>query len=110
MQDYQIQPNTRRCSASGRELQVGEVCYSVLVDEGGRFVRRDYGADAWQGPPPGTFGFWQGKVVSGQSARRPTFDDELLLDCFSRLEGQTEPTRLNFRYVLALLLLRRRRF
>jgi hypothetical protein len=33
-----------------------------------------------------------------------------LLDCFHRLEGQTDPSKVNFRYVLALLLMRRRRF
>jgi hypothetical protein len=36
-------------------------------------------------------------------------DDELLLDCFGRLEGQTDPGRVKFRYVVGLLLMRRRR-
>ena len=31
------------------------------------------------------------------------------LDCFERLEGQTEQGRVSFRYVLALLLMRRKR-
>jgi len=31
-------------------------------------------------------------------------------DCFTRLEGETEPGRVNFRFVLALLLMRRKRF
>jgi hypothetical protein len=110
MNDYQIQPNTRRCSVSGRELRDGEVCFSVLLDEGGRFVRRDYSAEAWPGPPAEAFGFWQGKISTNPTSRRPRIDDEWLLDCFSRLEGQTEPARLNFRYVLALLLMRQRRF
>jgi hypothetical protein len=36
-------------------------------------------------------------------------DDDLLVDCFQRLEGQTDPGRINFRYVVALLLMRRKR-
>ena len=40
---------------------------------------------------------------------KPRFDDELLEDCFQRMEAQTEPGRVNFRYVLALLLIRRKR-
>ena len=36
-------------------------------------------------------------------------DDDLLFDCFQRLESDTEAARVNFRYVVALLLMRRRR-
>jgi len=107
--DYQIQPNSRRCSVTGRELQPGETYFSVLLDEGGRFVRREYSREAWQGPPEGAFSFWCGKVPLREQDRRPPVDDDMLLDCFTRLEGQDEPARVNFRYVLALLLMRRRR-
>ena len=109
MLDYQIQPNTRRCFATGRELQPGERYFSVLLDEGGKFVRRDYGADAWQGPPAGAFSFWAGRVPTAEAKKRPPIDDELLLDCFTRLDGETDPRRVSFRFVLALLLMRRKR-
>jgi hypothetical protein len=109
MTEYQIQPNARRCSSSGRELRAGERYFSVLTEESGKFVRRDYAADAWQGPPSGAFSFWAGKLATPDGRRRPAIDDELLLDCFGRLEGQTEPGRINFRYVVGLLLMRRRR-
>jgi hypothetical protein len=109
MPEYQIQPNARRCSASGRELRAGERFFSVLTEESGKFVRRDYAAEAWQGPPHDVFSFWSGKVATPDGRRRPVIDDELLLDCFGRLEGQTEPGRINFRYVVGLLLMRRRR-
>ena len=42
--------------------------------------------------------------------KRPPIDDDLLLDCFQRLEGRTDAAGENFRYVLALLLMRRKRF
>jgi hypothetical protein len=109
MIDYQIQPNTRRCAASGRELRPGEKYFSVLLDEAGKFVRKDYAAEAWPGPPPGAFSFWQGRIPTTATPRRPPVDDDLLMDCFQRLDGQTEPARVGFRYVLALLLMRRRR-
>jgi hypothetical protein len=109
MAEYQIQPNARRCSASGRELRAGERFFSVLTEQSGKFVRSDYAADSWQGPPHDAFSFWAGKIPSGDARKRPVIDDELLLDCFNRLEGQTEPGRIKFRYVVGLLLLRRRR-
>jgi hypothetical protein len=109
MTEYQIQANTRRCYVTGRELQPGEKFYSVLFDQGGQFVRQDYSQENWPGTPEGAFSFWTGKVPPLDGPRRPQFDDDLLLDCFNRLEGQTEPDRVNFRYVLTLLLMRRKR-
>jgi hypothetical protein len=109
MTDYQISPNTRKCTTTGREMRPGEVFFSVLLDESGKFVRKDYAADAWNGPPTGAFSFWRGKVPSSQAPRRPPIDDEVLFDCFVRLEGESEPSRIAFRYVLGLLLVRRKR-
>lgn len=110
MIDYQIQPSTRRRSLSGRELRPGERYYSVLLEEGGKFVRKDYSAEAWQGVPEGAFSFWMGRLTPPQGKRRQQpIDDEMLMECFQRLEGQVEPGRIRFRYVVALLLMRRRR-
>lgn len=109
MVDYQIQPNTRRCAATGRELRPGEKFYSVLLDEGGQLIRQDFAGDVWQGPPANAFSFWSGLVPAAERSRRPRIDDELLAECLQRLEGQTDPARVNFRYVVALLLMRRKR-
>ncbi len=110
MTDYQIQPNTRRCAVTGRELKPGEKFFTALLEEGGKFLRQDYSSEAWQGPPPGAFSFWCGRVPAQEESRRPRIDDDLLTDCFQRLEGQSEPGRVSFRYVVALLLMRRKRF
>ena len=91
MTEYQIQANTRRCAMTGRELQPGERFYSVLFDQSGQFLRQDYSREAWPGTPEGAFSFWTGTVPPLDGPRRPRFDDDLLLDCFHRLEGQTEP-------------------
>src|SRR5690348_15894373 len=103
MTDYQIQASTRRCAATGRPLRAGERYYGVLLDEGGSFCRQDYSLEGWQGPPQGAFSFWQGRLPAGTAPRRPPIADELLLECFVRLQGATDPARLSFRYVLALL-------
>jgi hypothetical protein len=107
--DYQIQPNSRRCAVTGRELQPGERYYSALVEEGTQLLRRDFCQEAWTGPPPGAFSFWTGRVPPPDDKAKPRIDDDLLEECFNRLDGQTEPGRINFRYVVALLLIRRKR-
>src|SRR5262245_59814204 len=104
MTDYQIQPSTRRCAASGREIQPGERFYSVLVDEGGAFVRRDYSEPSWSGPPEGALGFWRTRLGLDRKPRRPPIDDELLVECFRRLDSESEAKQIAFRFVLALLL------
>jgi hypothetical protein len=109
MVDYQIQPNSRQCCVSGRPLQPGETCYSVLMVEEAKLVRKDYSREAWQGPPAGAVGHWLSKVQAADRPKRLAIDPEMLFDCFVRLEAQTEPARVNFRYVLALLLMRRKR-
>jgi hypothetical protein len=109
MAEYQIQANTRRCAVTGRELRPGEKFYSVLLDHGNRFERQDFSSEAWQGPPAAAFSFWAGRIPAEEENKRPPIDDEMLMDCLQRLEGDEEPARVNFRYVVALLLMRRKR-
>jgi hypothetical protein len=109
MTDYHLQANTRRCAVTGEELRAGERFYGVLLVEGGKFLRKDYSDSAWQGPPDGALGFWRSRVGDGQAPKRPPVDDDLLMECLQRLEGETDPTKVAFRYVLALLLMRRKR-
>jgi hypothetical protein len=110
MTEYQIQPHTRKCTVTGRELQPGERYYTALLEEGDHFVRNDYSKEAWQGPPAQAFSFWTGRVPTPTEPLKPRFDDDLLEECFQRLEGQADASRINFRYVVALLLIRRKRF
>ena len=109
MTDYQLQPNARRCAATGRELVPGDRYYSVLIEENGRLTRRDYAASAWQGPPPDAFSFWCGRIPPEGKKRKLTLDEDTLRDCFERLEGASDPGKIRLRYVLALLILRQRR-
>jgi hypothetical protein len=109
MTDYHLQANTRRCAATGEELRAGERFYGVLLVEGGKFLRKDYSESAWQGPPDGALGFWRSRVGDSQAPKRPPVDDDLLLECLQRSEGEADPTKVAFRYVLALLLMRKKR-
>ncbi|GBD36761.1 hypothetical protein HRbin36_01889 [bacterium HR36] len=106
---YRIQESTRRCARTGRELQPGEVCYSVLYERDGQLVREDYSVEAWQGPPAGAFCFWRARVPPVERKPRIVYSDDTLWDCFLQLADRQEPQLLQMRYVLALLLIRRKR-
>lgn len=105
---YQIQATSRRCARTGRELQPGERIFSVLYEREGQWVREDVASDSWTGPPPEAFSFWQTRVPSPKERRRLLVDDDMLRELFERLEKATEPRQVQFRYLLALWLLRRK--
>ena len=106
MLDYEIQRCSRRCSATERELRDGETCYSVLLAEGGQVVRRDFSAEAWQAPPENALGWWKSTVVDPNAGRPHWAPNDVMLSYFERL--LEDPTAEDARYVLALLLVRRR--
>jgi hypothetical protein len=111
MTDYDLQGPTRVCAASGRELKPGDRFFAVLREEAGKLTRTDYAPETWTNPPQGVVAYWAGKVpLAGAKPKKPAINDELLLDCFDRLKGSAEADGLNFRYVAALLLMRRKRF
>ena len=109
MTQYDLAAPSRMCAATGRTLSPGERIVSVLLDDGGKLVRQDFSPDGWHGPPPNAVAHWQGKVPTASATRRPAVNDPLLFDCFDHLAGQTEPNKLHFRYVVALLLMRRKK-
>src|SRR5262245_55846306 len=84
MTNYQIHGPARVCAATGRELRPGEKVFSVLRDESGQFVRTDYAADVWPGPPAGVVAWWAGRVPEGGKPARPVINDDLLADCLDR--------------------------
>ena len=57
--------------ATGRELRPGEKVYTVLRDQNGQFIRQDYAAEAWQGPPADAFSFWAGRIPAGRCSPAP---------------------------------------
>lgn len=107
-QQWKIESLTGRCASTGREFAEGEEFYTVLLEEGESFRRVDYSLDAWQGPPEGAFSHFRTRVPVKEKRKRLLVDDELLVHFFLRLADQSEPHRLQFRFVLALILLRKR--
>ncbi len=107
--DYQFKPLGTKCAATGADLAPGEVCYSVLVERDGELMRLDYSEAGWTAPPPGTVGVWKCLVPQPVSVRREPLDHTALMNCFEQLVEDASPARERLRYVLALLLLQKRR-
>jgi hypothetical protein len=106
MLEFEVQRCTRRCAKTQRELQPGELFYSELVAEGGQVVRYDYAAEAWSGETEHNVGWWKSRVPGPSSARAHWAPSDVMLHYFEELESL--PDKRDERYIMALLLLRRR--
>jgi hypothetical protein len=106
--DYEVQRSARHCTVTGREFAPGEAYYSVLIAEGAELKRYDYATDAWQGPPPEAIGSWKSQVPDRTSARKRWAPNDVMLHFWDELADRSDAQ--DFRYVLTLLLIRRRVF
>jgi len=104
--EYEIQRSTRHCARTGRELKPGETFYSVLTASGSDVLREDFSAEAWQGPPDDAIGWWKAHVPMPDAKKMQWAPNEVMLQLFEDLGEQ--PQQADLRYVLTLLLIRRR--
>src|ERR1035437_7323886 len=76
------------------------------------FIRVDYCEKCWaegKRPTQGTmFSFWKTTVPEPQQKKKLLVDDAVLVDVFQRMESRNEPQEIRFRFVLALILMRKR--
>ncbi len=109
MDKRDIARTTGLCALTGRELAEGEEHYTVLFEEGDSFRRADYALAAWNGPPDGAYCFFKTRVPVREPKKQGLLvDNDMLVNFFARLAQETTPVRLQFRFVLALILMRKR--
>lgn len=104
--DYEIKSCSRSCSATERALLPGDVFFSVLELQDEGFVRQDFCVEAWQGPPENCLGWWRSQLPGKDGSKPKLAPTEVMLNLFTALAERAED--LEFRYLLGLLLLRRR--
>ena len=104
------------CARCGREFKPGEVRGSALYDEGATLVRRDYCAECWEKRTPGEFSFWRTVVPEPEEeeeGRKRRFsraiDADTLFDILRDTPDSTDPRKMRFRFVIALMLMRRKK-
>ncbi|MHC4610953.1 MAG: hypothetical protein ACYS7M_11475 [Planctomycetota bacterium] len=108
MEQRDVVRSTGVCAVSGRQLNEGEEHYAVLFEEGDSFRRVDYGLEAWTGPPEGAYCFFKTRLPVRQQKKTLLVDNDMLVNFFLRLGEETQAARLQFRFVLALMLMRKR--
>lgn len=104
--EFEVRNCSRTCAATARPLNPGEVYFSVLVAAGNDFARQDYAVEAWQGPPEGCIGWWRSRIPTKDDTQPRLAPIDVMLNLFEALEDR--PAERPFRYLLGLLLLRRK--
>ncbi len=110
-----------RCAECQSELPPATSCWAVLSENspdavrqsGLPFQRQNYCEGCWQsqfetGLLKGVFSHWKTSVPEPNRKARLLVDDHVLVDLFTRLGEQMDGANLRFRFVLALLLMRKR--
>ena len=106
MIDFEVQKFTRVCAKTEKEFKPGDRFYSYLIRDGGETVRQDVAASEWDGPPEDCVGWWKSEVPDPKSKKLNWAPHEVMLHYFSETEGK--PEEQDLRYILALLMIRRR--
>ncbi|OPX24979.1 MAG: hypothetical protein B1H04_01030 [Planctomycetales bacterium 4484_123] len=112
VKDYKIARASGTCAGCGKELAGGQRFVAVLYDRGEGFERHDYCLACWEArgesAGAGAFCLWRGRVPVPEEPGRRLVSDEVLIDFFEKLDGRAEPTKVSLRFVVALMLMRKR--
>jgi hypothetical protein len=108
MSEWEIYKPLGECWGSGRKIEFGEEYVGALVQTEEGLHRRDFCADYWEKEKPDVFCYWRTKLPESGQKRQLFVDDQMLMAFFERLEKETEQEKIDFRFVLALILMRKR--
>lgn len=107
--NYEIARPGGVCAVSGRAIAPHEKYFAAVRETPAGFERVDVAADQWeQFDQSALLGFWQATMPHPQEKKRVFVDDEVLCSLFERLADATEPAKVNFRFVLGLILMHKR--
>ena len=105
--EYKVGRCSRQCYTEKRPLREGEWYYSVvLLSDNDDYQRRDYSGEAWEGPPEGSLGHWKCRMPTAGEKKLVLAPRAVLIDLLRQMESMPEQAKT--RYLLALILLRRR--
>jgi hypothetical protein len=107
---YSIGRAEGKCHLCGRTIAPGEKLMGALRETPAMLERVDICSGCWSGyDRAGLLGFWQATMHPPTMKKHLFVDDDVLCDLFGRLAEVEEPAKVNFRFVLGLILMRKRR-
>jgi len=107
---YDIEKPSGVCAMTNRQMEPGETFIAALVEDENGFRRVDVSEEAWAADqrPDHMLAFWQTTVPHPNEKKKVFVDDEVLMNLLRRLEDAEQPQRIAFRFVLMLILMRKK--
>lgn len=97
------------CSVSGQAIAPAEKFVAAIRETPEGIERRDVLLEYWPAfDRTGLLAYWHTAMPPAEQKKKLFVDDEVLCTLFERLADATEEAKLNFRFVLALVLMRKR--
>lgn len=107
-EEYSFSGVAETCGPCEKAFEAEENLFSALRRENERYVRLDICASCWEKQQKESLlCFWKRKARIRET--QPTVDGSVVFDIFQKLDGARERHDQNFRYILGLLLMRRKR-
>jgi hypothetical protein len=109
---YQVGRPQGLCAVTGGAISPGQRFITALRETPVGLERIDLSVEAWpdfrQSQGQQILAFWQAVMPTPESKPKPFIDDQVLCELLERLGEATQPVKVNFRFVLALILMRKR--
>lgn len=107
---YSVAKPAGACAVSGRAIAPGEKFMAGVRESPLGLERVDVALEHWPsyGAKADLLAYWQTVMPKAEEKKKVFVDDEVLCTLFERLSETTEPAKINFRFVLGLILMRKR--
>lgn len=107
-EEYNFKGVGETCGVCEKIFEEEESLFSALRRDTEEYARLDFCVSCWEGRDGGGFlCSWKRKTRVRET--QPTVDGSVVFEIFQRLDGAEEKHDRNFRYILGLLLMRRKR-
>lgn len=106
---YEMSRPGGTCAVSSGAIEPGMRFFAALRDTPTGLQRIDVLPEHWGAVDKADLlGFWQTTMPRPEQKKKVFVDDAILTELFERLGEATEEPKLNFRFVLGLILMRKR--
>jgi hypothetical protein len=108
-QGYEVARPRGQCAVCQAPIEPQQPLMAALRETPAGFARLDVCMNCWPNFDRAELvGFWRTTMPRAEQKKKLFVDDEVLCQLFERLSETTEPAKLNFRFVLGLILMRKR--
>ena len=106
---YDVARPQGACAVCGERIEPESKFMAALRETSQGFERLDVSLACWEKfDRQNVVAFWKTTMPQPEAKKKLFVDDEVLCNLFERLADTQEPAKINFRFVLGLILMRKR--